>query len=127
MLGVFVVVKRCDQMRDRADEHLEHGLQAWAAALDSVDPDLNEAERAFEEAARHSMSSAYPLFCLSAVEEVRGQRKYDVPPSEDWVRAIEVLAAGEPENALELFERFVGDNERAALYVRLIGELIERR
>ena len=126
-LGVFVFWQRCDQMRDHADENLDRGLNAWTSALSTETPDLGAAEQAFEEAARHSVSASFPLFCLSAIEEVRGQKTYDVPPSEDWIRAVEALGAGDLETASELFEAREAQNERAALYVRLIDELEQRR
>ena len=125
-LGVFVVLQRCDQMRDRADEYTSRGLDAWARQLQAEPLELNEAISAFEEAARASVDASYPLFYLSAAEEVLGRREYGAPPSTAWIEALDALRAGDLDDALRRFQTIGGENHRATLYVRLVRELLAR-
>ena len=133
MLIGIMVRARCEQMERHGQQALDHGLDALAATLLRGEDRLADAEQAFGAAARESLSDPYPLFCLSAVGELRESRRDPAAAGADgWPTAMTQLSAGRLSEARSLISTLAesaadpGQARRAALYVRLIDDLAGR-
>jgi hypothetical protein len=126
-LGFLVLRARCRQVSHQRAAVTAEAVSRLAGAI-ARSEDLASAEAAFEAAVHGSVGDPYPIFCLSAVREMRGQAPPLLERPAGWPEAVAMLADGRLDEAQAAFERFAGEPgseiaPRASFYLRLIEDL----
>lgn len=126
-LGLLVLRARCRQVSHQREAVTAEAVSRLAGAI-ARGESLAGAEAAFEAAVHGGVGDPYPLFCLSAVREMRGQPPPLLERPAGWPEAVAMVADGRLDEAQVAFERFTGEPfaemaPRASFYLRLIEDL----